>query len=73
MDMDYFDLGKHTRRVTTSTEDAQKWCDRGMIWCFGYNHGESIACYKKAIEADPDCAFAYWGVAYASGCNYNKP
>ncbi len=71
--MDYFDLGKHTRRVTTTSEAAQKWCDRGMIWCFGYNHDESIACYKKAIEADPDCAFVYWGVAYASGCNYNKP
>ncbi|MDA9009391.1 hypothetical protein N9K16_05475 [Alphaproteobacteria bacterium] len=71
--MDYFNLGEHTRKVTTSSEEAQKWCDRGMIWCFGYNHDESIACYKKAIEADPSCAFAYWGVAYASGCNYNKP
>src|SRR5690606_19620296 len=22
---------------------------------------------------DPDCAMAHWGVAYASGSNYNKP
>lgn len=24
-------------------------------------------------EPDPGCAMAHWGVAYASGCNYNKP
>lgn len=71
--MEYYDLGNYTRKVTTNSEDAQKWFDRGMVWCFGYNHDESVACFKKAIEADPDCAIAYWGVAYSSGCNYNKP
>ncbi len=71
--MDYFDLGTYARNVTTKSEIAQTWFNRGLIWCFGYNHDESIACFKKAIDADPKCAIAYWGVAYASGCNYNKP
>lgn len=71
--MDYYNLGAYTRKVTTASEEAQKWFDRGLIWCFGYNHDESVACFKKAIAADPDCAIAYWGVSYSSGCNYNKP
>jgi tetratricopeptide (TPR) repeat protein len=32
-----------------------------------------VRCFEKAIEFDPDCAMAYWGIAYASGPNYNKP
>ena len=49
------------------------WFDRGLMWCFGYNHDESVVCFQKAVKADPDCAIAYWGIAYSSGCNYNKP
>ena len=70
---DYYDLGTHQRAITTKSKDAQMWFDRGLIWCFGYNHDESVACFQKAVDADPDCAIAYWGIAYASGCNYNKP
>ena len=69
----YFDLGGYNRPVTTTSQDAQQWFDRGLNWTYGYNHGEAIACFRKAIEADPNCAMAYWGVAYASGPNYNLP
>ena len=70
---DYYDLGPYRRAVTTHSPKAQKWFDRGLLWCFGYNHDESVACFQKAVQADPDLAIAYWGIAYASGCNYNKP
>jgi tetratricopeptide (TPR) repeat protein len=52
--------------------EAQTWFDRGLIWCYGYNHEESVRCFQKASELDPNCAMTYWGTAYASGCNYNK-
>ena len=71
--MHRYDLGTHSRKVTTASSEAQTWFDRGLAWCFGYNHDESVACFRKAIEADPACAMAFWGVAYSSGCNYNKP
>lgn len=71
--MDYYDLGSYSRPVTTSSTDAQLWFDRGLNWVFAYNHGEAIACFKKALEADPNCAMAHWGVAYATGPNYNLP
>ena len=69
---EYFDLGKYSRKITTN-ESAQIWFNRGMIWLFAYNHEESILCFEKVIEFDKNCAFAYWGIAYAIGPNYNKP
>jgi tetratricopeptide (TPR) repeat protein len=69
----YYDLGPYSRPVTTPSKKAQKWFDRGLMWCFGYHHEEAVACFERAIKADPGCAMAWWGIGYASGCNYNKP
>ena len=71
--MAYFDLGPYSRKVTTSSPDAQLWFDRGLNWLFGFNHGEAIKCFQKALKHDPECAMAHWGVSYASGPNYNLP
>ena len=72
--MDYpYDLGPYSRKVTTTSTDAQRWFDRGLNWCFGYHHEEAVACFEKALEADANCAMAHWGVAYAAGPNYNFP
>jgi tetratricopeptide (TPR) repeat protein len=70
---DYYDLGNHGRAVSTSSQEAQVWFDRGLNWTYAFNHEEAINCYEKAIEHDPNCAMAHWGVAYAVGPNYNKP
>jgi len=69
---DYFDLGDHRRRVTTTSSEAQTWFDRGLAWTYGFHHEEARACFERAIEADPDCAMAHWGVAYVVGPNYNN-
>jgi tetratricopeptide (TPR) repeat protein len=72
--MDYpYNLGSYTRKVTTTSADAQRWFDRGLNWCFGYHHDEAVACFAKTLETDPNCAMAHWGVAYAVGPNYNFP
>ena len=71
--MAYFDLGSYGRPVTTQNPEAQLWFDRGMAWCYGFNHEEAIACFERALEHDPGCAMAHWGIAYAIGPNYNKP
>ena len=72
--MDYpYDLGHYSRTVTTTSADAQRWFDRGLNWIFGYHHEEAIACFEKALEADPNCAMAHWGIGYAAGPNYNFP
>ncbi len=67
----YYNLGRYSRPVTTDSTEAQLWFDRGLNWLFGFNHGEAIACFERAVEADPSCAMAHWGVAFGFGPNYN--
>jgi tetratricopeptide (TPR) repeat protein len=69
----YFDLGRYGRQITTSSVGAQVWFTRGLVWAYSFNHEEAAWCFEQAIEADPDCALAHWGLAYALGPNYNKP
>ena len=69
----YYDLGSFTWPVTTQDPQAQLWFDRGLAWCYGYNHDEAIVCFERALEHDPGLAMAHWGIAYAIGPNYNKP
>jgi tetratricopeptide (TPR) repeat protein len=69
---DYYDLGTYSRLVTTNSTEAQVWFDRGLLWCYAFNHEEAVRCFRKAADYDKDCAMAYWGIAYASGSNYNK-
>ena len=72
--MDYpYDLGPYSRKVTTASAGAQRWFDRGLNWTYGYHHEEALACFEKAVQADPRCAMAHWGIAYAAGPNYNYP
>jgi tetratricopeptide (TPR) repeat protein len=72
--MDYpYDVGPYSRKVTTASADAQRWFDRGLNWCFGYHHEEAVRCFEKALEIDPSCAMAHWGIGYAAGPNYNYP
>ena len=68
---DYYDLGAFTRTVTTTSADAQAWFDLGLNWLYGFNHAEAVSCFQRALEADPDCAMAHWGVAIGRGPNYN--
>ena len=69
----YFDLGTHSRKISTKSTAAQIWFDRGLNWLYGFNQEESVICFRNAAQADPDCAIAYWGIAYASGPFYNMP
>ncbi|KAL1876300.1 hypothetical protein Daus18300_002929 [Diaporthe australafricana] len=69
---DYYDLGMYHREITTSSEDAQLWFNRGLLWAYSFNHDEAVKCFMKATESDPECTMAWWGIAYALGPNYNK-
>ncbi|QLY33101.1 tetratricopeptide repeat protein [Nocardia huaxiensis] len=73
MSADYFDLGAYSRPVTTSSPDARLWFDRGLIWTYAFNHEEAVRCFRRALDADPGCVLAHWGLAFALGPNYNKP
>ncbi|MGB3968158.1 MAG: hypothetical protein WBO45_15585 [Planctomycetota bacterium] len=69
----FADLAGYHRAVTTSSAEAQRFFDQGLVLCFGFNHEEAIRCFDHAIELDPQCAMAQWGKAFAIGPNYNNP
>lgn len=67
-----FDLGSHTKQISTQSSEAQHWFNVGLNWCYGFNHEEGVKCFQKALEFDPHCVMAHWGVAYGSGPFYNN-
>lgn len=69
--MDRFDLGTYRREVTTRSAEAQRWFDMGLNWCYCFNQDEAVKCFEKALQSDPGCAMAHWGIAYAAGPFYN--
>ena len=71
--MEYYDVDVYERRVTTSSPEAQTWFNRGLVWTYAYFHDEAVACFHRALDADPTCAMAHWGRAYAAGPKYNVP
>lgn len=66
-------LGDLHHPVTTKSKQAQTYFDQGLRLLFGFNHREAIRSFRSAAHFDPDCAMAYWGVAYACGPHVNKP
>ncbi|MGI9422669.1 MAG: hypothetical protein ACR2PA_05715 [Hyphomicrobiaceae bacterium] len=68
-----FDLGPWSRTISTRSEAAQRWFDRGLNWTYAYNHEEAFACFERASVEDSTCAMAWWGMAYAAGPFYNRP
>ena len=69
--MDRFNLGSHSRKISTNSADAQHWFDLGLNWCFAFNKAEGVKCFRKALEFDSDCVMAHWGIAYGCGPFYN--
>ena len=67
-----FDLGDFRRATSTSSADAQRWFDYGLVWSYAFNHEEAVRCFERAIACDERFALAHWGLAYAIGPNYNK-
>ena len=66
-------LGRHHHPVTTKWKLAQRYFDQGLTLCFNFNHAEAIRSFEAAAKVDPDCAMAWWGVAFAHGPNINAP
>jgi len=69
----YDGLGGLTRKITTSSADAQRYFDQGLAFLYAFNHDEAIRSFGYAAQLDPGCAMAWWGVAYAHGPHINNP
>ncbi len=66
-------VGGFTRKVTTTSADAQRYFDQGLAFLYAFNHDEAIRSFRRAAELDPKCAMAQWGIAIAYGPHINNP
>lgn len=66
-------VGNLHHTITTSSSQAQRYFNQGLSLCYAFNHKEAIRSFEAAAQLDPDCAMAYWGIAYAYGPHVNKP
>jgi len=64
---DHFDLGAHTRTISTNSAAAQTWFDRGLNWLYAFHNEETERCFLQALEADAKCAMAGWESHTRSG------
>ncbi|MEA5508370.1 hypothetical protein VB715_01190 [Crocosphaera sp. UHCC 0190] len=66
-------LGDYHHKITTQSPQAQQYFDQGLIYVFGFNHGEALRSFQQAAKFDPNCAMCYWGVALSLGPHVNAP
>ncbi|HYJ14101.1 MAG TPA: hypothetical protein VE170_01345 [Candidatus Limnocylindria bacterium] len=64
-------LGNYHHPITTKSAEAQSYFDQGLTLLYGFNHDEAARYFQRAAELDPEAAMPYWGIALATGPNYN--
>jgi tetratricopeptide (TPR) repeat protein len=57
--------------ITCNSNETRKMFVLAYGHMLNYNHEEAISCFQKCTELDPDCAMAWWGIAYCLSSNYN--
>ena len=58
-------------KITCSNDEARKMYVEAFGHMLNYNHEQAIACFTKCTELDPNCAMAWWGIAYCLSSSYN--
>jgi tetratricopeptide (TPR) repeat protein len=64
-------LGGHKFPVKSNSARAKLFFTQGMMLVYGFNHAEATRSFREAARLDPNCAMAYWGMAYVLGPNIN--
>ena len=72
-DYDFGDASNYSfaNEITCRNDETRKMYILAHGHMLNYNHEEAIACFQKCTELDPDCAMAWWGIAYCLSSNYN--
>jgi Tfp pilus assembly protein PilF len=59
------------RGVSTASADAQAAFDDGLTLLYAFNPEQARVSFRRALDADPSLAIAWWGVAMSYGINLN--
>ena len=52
--------------VTTSSAEAQKFFDQGVVQLHGFWFLEAERSFRQVLKLDPECTMAWWGIAMAN-------
>ena len=66
-------LGTFTRPVSSLNPGAQRFFDQGFQLMYAFDKYGAIRSFREAEKLAPDCAFCYWGEAWAWGSFLNGP
>lgn len=56
-------MGQHHHRIETSSPEAQKYFDQGLVLLYGFNRPAARRSFEKAASLDPKAAMPHWGMA----------
>ena len=72
-DYDFGDSSNYAfaETITCANDEARKMFVEAYGHMLNYNHEQAIACFMATTELDPECAMAWWGIAYCVSSNYN--
>ena len=51
-------------QITCANDEARAMFIEAYGHMLNYNHEQAIACFSATTELDPNCAMAWWGIAY---------
>jgi tetratricopeptide (TPR) repeat protein len=60
-------LGPLTRRISTSSPEAQAFFDQGLQLLYAFTTQDAARSFREAQKRDPECAMCYFGEAWAWG------
>jgi tetratricopeptide (TPR) repeat protein len=55
-------VGNASLTITTNNPQAQAYFDCGLNLLHAFWEFEAYRAFQRAVELDPDCAMAYWGI-----------
>lgn len=66
-------LGPYTREITSTNQEARAFFKQGQQLMYAFGKYEAVRSFREAWRRDPECAFCYWGEAWAWGPYLNGP
>lgn len=66
----FTNLGGYRRATSTDSPLAQRYFDQGCVMRYQLANEAARRAFVQATELDPECAMAWWGVAWSRGPNF---
>ncbi|HUK32176.1 MAG TPA: hypothetical protein VLV89_13755 [Candidatus Acidoferrum sp.] len=64
-------MGSLHHPITTTSAEAQKFFDQGLVLFYAFNFDEAARSFIQASQLDPSAPMPYWGIALVLGPTYN--